>query len=659
MTSTTNSGHRHTNRLANETSPYLLQHAHNPVDWYPWGKEALERAKRQDKPIFLSIGYSTCYWCHVMERESFENADVARVLNENFIAIKVDREERPDIDEQYMLATQLMTGQGGWPNSLWLTPDGRPWMAATYFPREQFISILKRIADLWKTRRADVDRQADELAEAMRRIGGAPAIDPAAIDQSLVDKAVSQLREAYDSANGGFRGAPKFPPHGSLAILIHEYRRTGDKGLGETITGTLDAMAKGGIRDHVGGGFHRYAVDDHWLVPHFEKMLCDNAQLMRAYTDGFLLTSNPGYREAVEDTFRWIQAEMTDVDGGLHSAIDAGAVGEEGRFYVWRYEEIMDVLGPSDGPLFVETYGVKSAGNYAEERSGEKSGANILHLVKPVEQVARDKGRDPTELVGRLFAMRQKLLAARNQRPHPHKDDKVLAGWNGLMIESLAYAGRTLKEPRYVQAAQHAADFIFKMMIIDDGRLLRTYRAGQAKLPAYLDDYAFLAAGLLELHEADGNPRWLDQAQRLADAMLEGFQDKAAGGFFFTTTSHDDRPIRSKNLLGGGNIPSGNGMAAIVLLRLGRMTGEDRYTSAARRTLDSLSGLMRQSQAAAETLILAVAMTLEPFAETKQSSRLAISATQSSQPAADTPDDRQTRHRVTAELYASHHCCPR
>jgi uncharacterized protein len=608
---------RGANRLIHETSPYLLQHAHNPVEWYPWGREALERAKREDKPIFLSIGYSTCYWCHAMERECFEAIDAAEILNEGFISIKVDREERPDIDEQYMLAAQLITGRGGWPNSVWLTPDGRPWMAGAYFPRDQFIQILKRLGELWKNQRPVVEEQADNVTESIRKAGTSTTPQTESVDQTLVDAAVGQLREAYDGVNGGFQAAPKFPPHGSLRLLIHEYRRSGDKTLLEMIVRTLNGMSRGGIRDHVGGGFHRYAVDDRWFVPHFEKMLCDNAQLMRAYADGYLLTGDQNYRDVVEDIFQWLGAEMTDSGGAFYTAIDAGAVDEEGKFYVWDFDEISAVLGETDGGEFAEAYGLEKGGNYTEQRTGERPGTNILYLAKPIEEFAKEKGRDPLQLGGKLKAQRQKLLAVRNQRPSPHRDDKILAGWNGLMIESLAYAGRTLKESRYTRAAQRAADFILKKMRTDNGRVLRTCRAGQAKVAGYLDDFAFLAAGLLELYHADRETRWFDQARQLAEAMLEDFEDKAMGGFFYSSEKHDNILLRSRNLLGGGNIPSANGISAIFLLRLGELTGDYRYRQAARRTVESQAGLMRQWPTQTETFILATAEYLESAAPPK------------------------------------------
>ena len=653
--STTQPDHEYTNQLIHETSPYLLQHAHNPVNWYSWGKDALQKAKEQDKPIFLSVGYSTCYWCHVMERESFEREDVAKILNEHFIAIKVDREERPEIDEQYMLATQLVTGgAGGWPNSVWLTPDGRPWMAGTYFPREQFKQVLTQLAEIWKTRRPDVEQQADQLAQAIQRIGSGQNVQSAKpVNQQLVDQAIGALRQSFDARRGGFGGAPKFPPHGSLRLLIHEYRRTKDPAIRNMLTRTLDAMAMGGMHDHVGGGFHRYSTDERWFLPHFEKMLYDNAQLIRAYTDGYLLTGDERYQNVVQDIFSWVRREMTGPDGAFYSAIDSGEVGEEGEFYLWEYDEVLDVLKERDGKLFAELYGLKKGGNFHEEATGKRPGTNVLSLPTSIDRVAKDKRLDAAMLRSDLEVMRATLLTVRNKRVPPHKDDKILTSWNALMIAALAYAGRQLNEPRYTQAAAKAAEFILATMT-RDGQLLRTYRAGQAKLSGYLDDYAYFAEALVELHEATGEQRWLDWARRLADTMLDEFEDERDGGFFFTTASHEDMLLRSKSLRGGGNVPSSNGVAAQVLLRLGRITGKPQYTQAADRTLKSLSGMMWQSPRGADSLILATAISLEPSGSDKVVSATASPATQSAPAAASPPDVREVEAPVTVEGFISH-----
>jgi uncharacterized protein YyaL (SSP411 family) len=608
--------HKYTNHLIHETSPYLQQHAHNPVNWYAWGPEALAKAKEEDKPIFLSIGYSTCYWCHVMEKESFEKEEVAEILNKHFIAIKVDREERPDIDEQYMLATQLLVGRGGWPNSVWLTSDGRPWMAGTYFPKEQFIRVLETLAGYWKNRRPEIEQQADQLAQVIRQAasGGGlfrPGDDAGSLDQDLIEKAVVEYQQTFDDKHGGFGVEPKFPPHGVLGVLTEEHRRTQDESILRMITHTLDAMWLGGIHDHIGGGFHRYSTDSIWLVPHFEKMLYDNAQLMRAYTDGYLLSGATHYRQAVEDIFGWLEREMTSPEGGFYSAIDAGEVGKEGEFYLWHDKEIIKTLGDKDGRLFTDIYNVSKEGNFLEESTGRRTGANIVHLKTPLAEIAAARGEAPERFKNSIANLRNKLLVRRNTRPLPHKDDKILTSWNGLMIGSLAYAGRTLEERRYTEAAVKAADFILNHLVDDNGRLLRTYRVGQAKLGGYLDDYAYFAQGLLELYAATGEQRWLRRAQQLADTMLAEFEDKQAGGFFFTAASGEDILVRSKNLTGGGNIPAPNGTVAQVLLELNRLTGKQEYAESAKRTLETLLSLMRQGPRALDSGIQAAAVYLK------------------------------------------------
>jgi uncharacterized protein YyaL (SSP411 family) len=647
-------GASHTNRLIHETSPYLLQHAHNPVDWYAWGPEAFARAKKEDKPIFLSVGYSTCYWCHVMERESFEREDVAAIINQYFIPIKVDREERPDVDEQFMLATQLVTGRGGWPNSVWLTPDGRPWMAGTYFPREQFKQLLRQLAEVWEARRDDVNRQADQLAGAIRRVGSGehlPAGRP--ITQDLIVQAIDEMRESFDSHFGGFGTAPKFPPHGNLRLLVDQHRRDANEELLQMIRGTLDGMFAGGVRDHVGGGFHRYSTDQEWFLPHFEKMLYDNAQLMRAYTDGYLLTGDERYRKVVQEIFTWLTREMTAPAGGFYSAIDAESEQEEGKFYVWHREEVAKVLGEDDAQLFAQVYNVLPAGNFVEEATGQRPGTNILHLPVSIPQVAQEQDIDPDELRHRLGVMREKLLAVRNRRTYPHLDDKVLTSWNALMIDALAYAGRQLEEPRYTEAAVNAAEFILREMM-PAGQLMRTYRADQAKLPGYLDDYAFLTSAMLTLHTTTAEEKWLAEAQRLADTMLSDFEDERDGGFFFSTKDHSDILQRSKNQLGGGNIPSANGVAAKVLLQLHRIRPEPKYEEAARRTLEALSAVMWQSPANADSLVLAAAQALADDIFSGESRPVEVVGMSGAAQASDAePDARFEQEPVVAELYAS------
>lgn len=618
--------HQHTNALIRETSPYLLQHAHNPVHWYPWGDEAFELARQQNKPIFLSVGYSTCYWCHVMERESFEDEEVAEVINEHFIAIKVDREERPDIDEQYMFATQLMTGRGGWPNSLWLTPDGRPWMAGTYFPKDRFVPLLERLAELWTNQPDAVEQQAQALSRAIARAAsgaaGALGAEQSELNRQLVDDALAKIKSRFDPTNAGFGGAPKFPPHGELRILGREALHSEDPELQAMLVQTLDAMWQGGIHDHVGGGFHRYATDAKWFLPHFEKMLYDNAQLIRAYTDGYRVSGDRRYADAVEDIFQWVQREMTDPQGAYYSALDSESDGEEGRFYVWTLDELQEVLSDEEASLFAEVYGFEPDGNFTEEATGERPGTNIPYLPLPLDELARQQEREREELETQLSAIREKLLAARNHRPFPHRDDKILASWNGLMISALAYAGDHLDEPRYTESAQRAAEFILENMQ-RDGELLRTYRVDRARVPGYLDDYAFMVRGLLELHTSTGQPRWREESQRLADGMIANFEDAENGGFYFTSEQHQELLVRSKNLSGGGNLPSANGVAAEVLVRLGEITEEPRYRQAGRETLESLAALMALAPEQADSMIYATAILLDDASESQPSATVA------------------------------------
>ncbi len=595
-----------TNHLINESSPYLLQHAHNPVQWYPWGQEAFDRAKKEHKLIFLSIGYSTCYWCHVMERESFEDESVAKLLNDNFIAIKVDREERPELDEQYMLATELLIGRGGWPNSLWLTPDRKPFLAGGYFPKARFEQVLTYVASTWKRSPDAVNKQADQLAEAVRVASRQKLSLGRPLDQTVIDQAVMEAIQGFDSQHGGFGGAPKFPPHGRLMLLVEEYRRRGDKQLLKMITRTLDAMADGGIHDQIGGGFHRYSTDATWFLPHFEKTLYDNAQLLRLYADAYLLTKDPRYKQIVQDIVSWVKREMTDPQGGFYSALDAESEGEQGKFYTWSYSTLLQTLGPADGPMFAREYGAQPNGNWVEQRSGKRPGTNILSRQNIRQRGAGDRDGADIKLEERLSAMRAKLLAVRDQRARPRLDDKVLAGWNGLMIDSLAYAGRTLDEPEYTATAVSAATFILHDMWRDD-RLLHTYRKGQSRIPGYLDDYAYLGRGLLELEAATKNDRWGIAAAQIADSMLKQFADPERGAFFFTPSGADGPLLRSKNLLDGGNVPGANGVAAEFLLRLANDRHRAAYQEAGRQTLTSLAGFAAQEPSGAESLLLAAA----------------------------------------------------
>jgi len=608
--------HAHTNRLVDQTSPYLLQHAHNPVQWYPWGDEAFQKAKLENKPVFLSVGYSTCYWCHVMEVESFEDEEVAAVINQHFIAIKVDREERPDIDEQYMVATQLIAKRGGWPNSVWLTPDGKPWMAGTYFPKQGFIQVLEQLADVWKNRRDEVNQQADVLTKATQQMSRPAMNEGIELNPQLNKQATDLLVARFDPSLGGFGGAPKFPPHGTLQLLIRQFRETGDKSLLNPISITLDAMSLGGIHDHIGGGFHRYSTDAEWLLPHFEKMLYDNAQLMQAYVDGYQITGYQRYSDAVADIHGWVKREMTSPEGAFYSALDSGEVGKEGEAYVWPVNRLPSLLGATDAALFAEIYNFLPEGNFKEQSTGKRMETNIPHLTESIERIAAKRGQSEQELAFNLAQMRDKMLVERQTWPQPRVDDKVLTSWNGLMIGSLAYAGRVLQEPSYIESASRAADFILKNMLRDEV-LLRTYRNGVAKIPGYLDDYAYFAQGLIELNRATGDPRWLDQAIRLTKRMLSEFEDRENGGFYFTSAAHEDLMLRTKHLGGGGNMPNPNGVVVQVLIQLDALTGDRAYRKSAKRTLESLSGLLAGQPHGVETLLVA---TSEYLASTKTES---------------------------------------
>ena len=593
--------HAHTNQLIHETSPYLLQHAHNPVDWFAWGPEAFAKARREGKPIFLSVGYSTCYWCHVMERESFEREDVAEILNKHFIAIKVDREERPELDQQFMVATQLVAGgRGGWPNSVWLTPDGQPWMAGTYFPREQFKQVLTHLAEAWGDQNEAVLQQAANITDAIRRTADARAAAKP-LSRDLITKAIEVAERRFDANRGGFGGAPKFPPHAMLTVLANEYGRQPDEKTLRMITTTLREMARGGVYDQVGGGFHRYSTDADWLLPHFEKMLYDNGQLMRPYTDAALATNETLFRETIEGVYVWLQREMTSPEGGFYSALDSESDAEEGKYYVWSQAEIIKILGPTDGAILSSVYGVQPGGNFKEEASSHQSTNNILHRRESLQASARRLKLNEGDLRERIEGMRSKLIEARDERSYPHLDDKIIAAWNGLMIDGLAYAGRKLDEPKYTAAARAAADFVLDSMLVD-GKLRRTFRDGRSKLDGYLNDYAFVSKGLVELYRSTDDPRYLDAAVLFAEVMLRDFQDATSGGFFFTARSDKEIAaadmagfvIRSKNLAGGGNLPSGNGVAAELMLDLAELTGENRYRIAAEKTLQQLSGHLHQ-----------------------------------------------------------------
>ncbi len=556
---------RKPNRLLHETSPYLLQHAYNPVDWYPWGEEALKEAKSSHKPILLSIGYSSCHWCHVMERESFENDGIAAMMNRHFICIKVDREERPDLDEIYMAATVAMNhGQGGWPMTVFLTPDQEPFFAGTYFPPEDrwgrpgFGTLLKKIADYWEKDAEGVRTQAREMTERLKGEGRIPS--PVSVGETVLDDAVAQFKEDFDRTHGGFGAAPKFPPATGLSLLLRCHRRSGDAATLAMVTKTLDMMAAGGIYDHIGGGFARYSTDARWLVPHFEKMLYDNALLSRVYVEAYQVTKQPLYRQVAMDVLDYVLREMTGPEGGFYSATDADSEGVEGKFFVWVPAEVRAALqNDEESRRFCELYDITESGNW-EHRS-------IPNRLRPIEEIAKQLNLTPDELLETAARVRPVLYRARQQRVPPGLDDKVITSWNGMMMSAMAEAARVFGDARYRDAAQRTADFLLRMHVRPDGRLLRTSRAGRAHLDAYLEDYAYLAEGLLDLYEAGAPERYLRAAARLADRLMSDFVDDAQGGFFTTASNHESLIIRAREGADGAT-PSANAVAASILARL-------------------------------------------------------------------------------------------
>ncbi|MBI2923977.1 MAG: thioredoxin domain-containing protein [Planctomycetes bacterium] len=555
----------HTNRLAKEKSPYLLQHAHNPVDWFPWGDEAFEKAKKEGKPVFLSVGYSTCHWCHVMERESFENEEIAKILNEHFVAIKVDREERPDVDEIYMEAVQaLNNGQGGWPMSVWLTPDRKPFFAGTYFPatdrhgRPAFGALLEKIAEAWRENRADIEKQGDMLAGHLSA-AGSPEPGGAALGRELLAGAVRQMTARYDVQYGGFGGAPKFPPSMTLQFLMRE--AAGNKGVMQAVTHTLDRMARGGMYDQVGGGFARYSTDEMWLVPHFEKMLYDNALLSRTYAEAFALTRDPYYERVAREILDYVLREMTAPGGAFWSATDADSEGEEGKFFVWTPAQIEEVLGKVEAPGFCEYFGVTKEGNF-------EHGASVLH----VEEYDAEKET-------RFKPAKARLYEARRKRIPPHLDDKILVAWNGMMISSLAYASGVFTEPRFRDAAERAAKFLLENCVVD-GRLRRGFREGVMAVKGFLEDYALFSGALLDLYEATGRLEYFTRARAFAADMQRLFEDGAQGAFFSTGTDQETVIARRKDPYDGAT-PSGISSAAHLLLRLSEFTGDGKLRESA------------------------------------------------------------------------------
>ena len=564
-----------TNHLINESSPYLLQHAHNPVDWYPWGEEAFAKARRENKPVLLSIGYSACHWCHVMAHESFENEDIAQLMNQLFVNIKVDREERPDLDQIYMNAVQMMTHHGGWPMTVFLTPDGVPFYGGTYFPPQDrynmpgFPRVLISVAEAYRDRPADIAETGTSLVNELRRLSTTSGSDHP-LEKELLDAAYIGMVKSYDPVNGGFGGAPKFPPAMALELLLRTYERTGNPEPLRMVSNTCEKMARGGMYDQLGGGFHRYSTDAKWLVPHFEKMLYDNALLSRLYLHYFQVSQSPLARETAEGILDYVLREMTDPAGGFYSTQDADSEGHEGKFFVWDISEIKSVLGEEDAARFASYYNLTEGGNF--------EGKNILN-VNPSAQPPKPETR-------------KKLFEYREKRIKPDRDEKIITAWNGLMLASFAEAGVILDRPDYTEAARRNADFVLSNLQ-RDGLLLRTYKDGVAKFNAYLEDYAFLIEGLVTLYEATGELRWLKSALALTDRMIEEFWDEEGRGFYFTGKSHEDLIVRSKDYFDNAT-PSGNSVAAGALLRLAILANKEKYRELAQTVLSEIAESTRR-----------------------------------------------------------------
>ncbi|MYC36294.1 MAG: thioredoxin domain-containing protein [Chloroflexi bacterium] len=580
------------NRLIDETSPYLLQHANNPVEWYPWGEEALSRARDEDKPILLSIGYSACHWCHVMERESFENDAIAEIMNRHFVNIKVDREERPDLDAVYMEAVQMLTGSGGWPMTVFLTPDCKPFYGGTYFPPVDrhnmpgFPRLLETVAQAYRNSHSEIQRVTGQLTEQMGRTANMPR-GAGALDESILHNAYNQLATNFDYQNGGVGSAPKFPQAMTLEILLRYYAHGHNDRARSMLDMTLEKMARGGIYDQIAGGFHRYSTDTYWLVPHFEKMLYDNALLARLYLHSWLATGRALYRRITEETLDYVLREMTGEHGGFFSATDADSEGEEGKFFVWSPGEIEAVLGSEEAALFNAFFGVSQRGNF--------EGKNILNISVKAADFAERQGIPLERLVDVINRGKEALRLAREEREHPLLDDKALASWNGLMLRALAEAGAALERQDYLDAAARNAAFLLEELR-PEGKLLRSYREGQAKLPGFLEDHSFVADGLLSLYEATFDRRWLDSALELADEMISQFWDEPQGCFYDTGRIHEELVVRPRDVFDNAQ-PCGGSVASDMLLRLSVVTGNEDYAAKAVAPLRSLAELMGRAPA--------------------------------------------------------------
>ncbi len=605
------------NRLVNERSPYLLQHAYNPVDWYPWGKEAFEKAEKEDRPIFLSIGYSTCHWCHVMEHESFEDPEVAQLMNDAFVSIKVDREERPDIDKMYMQVAQMMTGRGGWPLTIIMTPDKEPFFAGTYIPKgDRFgqagmLSMIPQITDVWKSDRLRVDKISDQIKQSLSI---PETLEHAELGHESIEQMVSAQANRFDEINGGFGRAPKFPTPHNLMLLLRHWKKTGDEFSLLMVEKTLQKMRDGGIFDHVGYGFHRYATDAHWLLPHFEKMLYDQAMLALVYTETYQATRDDQYANVVKEILTYVMRDMRSPEGAFYSAEDADSEGEEGKFYVWSEEEIRSLLTDKEAEAFVKVFNIQKDGNFYDEATREKAGTNIPHVTSSLSNAARALKTNEETLSDLLESAREKLFNAREKRVRPLRDDKVLSDWNGLMIAALAKAARVLNDPEYARSAELAVQFILKTMRRDDGILMHRFRENEVSVPAFLDDYAFLVWGLLELYETTFDVQYLRTARDLNQDMLDYFWDEKDGALFFAGDYSEKLLIRQKEAYDGA-IPSGNSIAMLNLIRLARLLGEAEYEQKASDIAKAFSMQVERSPTGFGMMLLALDFALGPSYE--------------------------------------------
>jgi uncharacterized protein len=599
------------NRLVNETSPYLLQHKDNPVDWYPWGEEALKRAREEDKPVLLSVGYSACHWCHVMERESFEDDETARMMNENFVNIKVDREERPDIDSIYMAAVQALTRHGGWPMTVFLTPDGAPFYGGTYFPpipsrgMPSFQQLLLSVVDAYENRREEVLQNAQAVRDYLQASTAAVIPEAETSGTELLDRAAGVLLSQLDRRFGGFGGAPKFPQAMNLEVLLRHHHRTGERSALDGVELTCRQMANGGIYDQLGGGFSRYSVDGYWLVPHFEKMLYDNALLSRLYLETYQATGDAFYRRIAEETLDYVLRDMTSEEGGFYSAEDADSEGEEGKFYVWTPEELEAALDPDEARLAVRYWDVTERGNF--------EGKNILHVARPPEAVADEFGVSPEELWARIAGIRAKLFAVREERVRPGRDEKILAAWNGLMLRSFALAARVTGREDYREAAIENATFIVEKLI-EVGRIHRSYKDGRARFNGYLEDYAMVADGLVALYEATFETRWLVEADVLLDAVSELFWDEEKRAFYDTPADHEELVTRPRDVYDNA-APSGTSVATEVLLKLALFLDRSDYRQRAEDVLDELAGGMEKVPSGFGRLLCALDLSISETRE--------------------------------------------